>query len=44
LEIYLGKDEYDQYEETIYALDIAISMCLNPNINDIHFETPLRDL
>lgn len=32
------------YDELIYNLSIAIEMCLNPDINDPHFNTPLKEL
>jgi hypothetical protein len=44
LSVYEGKQEYYEYEEKIYALDTAIAMCLNPNTDDVHFKTPLREL
>ena len=44
LPLYNGTDEFHKYEEIIYSLDTAISMCLNPNTNDIHFNKPLKDL
>ncbi|CAA0207045.1 conserved hypothetical protein [Tenacibaculum maritimum] len=44
LSLYLDKEGYEDYPDILYNLDTAISMCLNPNIEDVHFETPLKDL
>lgn len=45
LQLYKNDEEkYDDYDELIYNLSIAIEMCLNPDINDPHFNTPLKDL
>jgi hypothetical protein len=33
-----------KYEELIDNLDKAIQMCLNPDINDVHFNSPLKEL
>jgi hypothetical protein len=33
-----------QYEELIDNLERAIQMCLNPDINDMHFNKPLKEL
>lgn len=45
LEIYKDEDlKYYQYEELIYALNGSIEMCLNPDIDDPHFNTPLKEL
>jgi hypothetical protein len=38
------EDQHDVYEELIFKLDLAISMCLNPDTNDVHFNIPLKDL
>lgn len=45
LEIYKDDElKYYQYDELIYDLNGAIEMCLNPDIDDPHFNTPLKDL
>ena len=45
LEIYKNDEKkYYTYDELIYNLNIAIEMCLNPDIDDPHFNTPLREL
>lgn len=44
LPLYLDKKGCENYESILYNLDTAISMCLNPNIDDPHFNTPLKDL
>jgi hypothetical protein len=44
LSVYEGKQEYYEYEEKINTVDTAISMCLNPNTNDAHFDKPLKEL
>jgi len=44
LPIYANDSKFYSYEEVIYCLDNAIAMCVNPNTNDEHFGTPLREL
>jgi hypothetical protein len=45
LELYKNdEDQYYIYDELIYNLSIAIEMCLNPDINGPHFNTPLKEL
>lgn len=45
LEIYRNDElRYYQYDELIYAIDAALAMCFNPDIDDPHFNTPLKEL
>jgi len=45
LELYRDDEEKHYiYDEIIYNLSIAIEMCLNPDIHDPHFNTPLKEL
>jgi hypothetical protein len=44
LPMYAEKEEFYGYEEIVYGLDSAITMCLNPNINDPFFNKPLKEL
>ena len=44
LPVYAGKEEFEEYKNTIYNLDTALSMCLNPDENDPNFNIPLKNL
>ncbi|MEL1245765.1 hypothetical protein AAEO56_15945 [Flavobacterium sp. DGU11] len=44
LPAYVGTPEYDQYVEIFYNLSTAVSMCVNPDVNDMHFNKPLKDI
>lgn len=44
LPIYAGTEEGEQYEEIFYNLSTAVAMCVNPDVNDIHFNKPLKDI
>lgn len=45
LELYKNDEEqYYIYDELIDNLSLALEMCLNPDINDPHFNTPLKEL
>lgn len=44
LPLYLDKEGCEGYADILYNLDTAISMCLNPDINDPHFNVPLKEL
>jgi hypothetical protein len=43
-DLHLYEDGVGRYPETIYQLETAIFMCLNPDPSDPHFNTPLREL
>lgn len=44
LPIYSEREDSEEYQDIIYNLDTAISMCLNPDTSDPHFNTPLKEL
>lgn len=44
LDLYIEKEGCEDYSNILYNLDTAISMCLNSNIDDPYFDTPLKEL
>ncbi len=44
LPMYIDREGCENYEDILYNLNTALAMCLNPNPDDPHFNTPLKDL
>lgn len=44
LPMYKDQEVYYIYEEKIYNLATAMVMVVNPNLNDIYFDKPLKEL